>query len=55
MAYTRDPVLLIVYVVDEHTDRTKRLRDWSMGLLCGSVPSFWPGGSVMINRHGGGL
>ena len=53
---TRDPVLLVVYVVDEHPDRRKRLRGAGPWVcFAAQFPHSGPGGSVMVNRHGRGL
>ena len=54
MRSPRDPILIVVYVVDEHPDQDRRLNGsgpW-VGLAV-NLPHSGPGGSTVSNRHRG--
>jgi len=51
----RDPILIVVYVVDEHPNKDRRLNGsgpW-VGIAV-NLPHVGPGGSIVSNRHRGG-
>ena len=51
---TRDPVLLVIYVVDEHPNRARRLRGKGPWVcFAAQFPHTGPGGSIMVNRNRG--